>query len=117
MGFQIHTREIERVVLLEAVGRLTLTEGQTKLRDLIYVSIGNGAKKFVLNLAQVEFIDSYGVGELARSYSVVRQNGGEIKLAGVNQRVSDILATCRLNKIFEIYLGEDAALQAFGQRA
>ena len=73
MTFQLHTREIDRVVVVEAVGRLTLTDGHTKLRDLIHVLTGEGAKKFVLNLAQTEFIDSYGIGELVRSYSVVRQ--------------------------------------------
>ena len=117
MGFQVHTREMDRIVLLEAVGRFTLTEGQPKLRDLIHVYTGNGTKKFILNLAQVEFIDSYGVGELARSYSVVRQLGGEIKLAGVSEKVLDVLQICRLHKLFEIYSGEGAALQSFGQRA
>jgi anti-sigma B factor antagonist len=87
MGFQVHTREVDRVVVVEAVGRLTLTDGHTRLRDLIHVSTGSGIKKFILNLARVEFIDSYGIGELVRSYSVVRQAGGEMKLSGVSQRV------------------------------
>jgi anti-sigma B factor antagonist len=117
MGFQLHTRQIDRVVVVEAVGRLTLTDGQTKLRDMIHVFAGNGAKKFILNLVRVEFIDSYGVGELARSYSVVRQMGGEVKLGGVNQTVLSVLETCRLNKLFGIYSEESAALEAFGQRA
>jgi len=117
MKFQVHAQEMERIVLLEAVGRLTLTKGQTKIRDLIHVFTGNGVKKFILNLAQVEFIDSYGVGELARCYSVVRQLGGEIKLAGVSEKVLGVLQICRLHKLFEIYSGEGAALQAFGQRA
>lgn len=116
MGFQLHTREIGRVVVIEAVGRLTLTDGHTKLRDLIHVSTGSGAKKFILNLGRVEFLDSYGIGELVRCYSVVRQAGGEMKLAGVNQKVLEVLAISRLNTFFEIYSGDDAALQAFGQR-
>ncbi len=117
MGFQLHTREIDRVVVVEAVGRLTLTDGQTKLRDLIHVFASNGAKKFILNLTRVEFIDSYGVGELARSYSVARRMGGEVKLGGVNQTVLGTLEICRLNKVFGIYSEEGAALEAFGQRA
>jgi anti-anti-sigma factor len=115
MGFQLDTREIGLVVVVEAVGRFTLADGQTKLRDLIHVFSGNGARKFILTLGRVEVIDSYGVGELVRSYSVVRQMGGEIKLAGVSQKVLDVLNVCRLNTFFEIYPGEDAALQAFGQ--
>ena len=68
MGFQLQTREVGRIVVIEAVGRLTLTDGHTQLRDLIHVFSGNGSKKFLLNLARVEYIDSYGIGELARSY-------------------------------------------------
>ena len=116
MGFQLDTREIGRVIVVEAVGRFTLTDGQTKLRDLIHVSTGYGAKKFILTLARVELIDSYGVGELVRSYSVVRQMGGEIKLANVNQKVLDVLNISRVNTLFEICPGEDAALQAFGRQ-
>jgi anti-sigma B factor antagonist len=114
MAFQLHTREIGRVVVVEAVGRLTLTDGHTSLRDLIHVFTGNGTKRFILNLARVELIDSYGIGELARSYSVVRQAGGEMKLAAVNQKVLEVLEISRLSTIFEIYSEEGAALQAFG---
>ncbi|HEV3480744.1 MAG TPA: STAS domain-containing protein [Candidatus Acidoferrales bacterium] len=115
MGFQLHSREIGRVVMIEAVGRLTLTDAHTKIRDQIHVSTGCGAKKFILNLERVEYIDSYGVGELVRSYSVIRQMAGEMKLACVNERVSEVLRISRLNTIFEIYAEEGAALQAFGE--
>ena len=90
MAFQLHTRKVGLVIVVEAVGRLTLTDGHTKLRDLIHVSTGEGARKFMLNLAQVEYIDSHGVGELVRSYSVIRQTGGELKLACVNQKVLEV---------------------------
>ena len=116
MGFQLEAREIGGIVVVDAVGKLTLTDGQTKLRDLIHVSTGDGAKKFIFNLARVEFIDSYGIGELARCYSVVRRMGGEIKLAGANQKVLDVLEISRMNKLFEIYAEDAAALQAFGRR-
>jgi anti-sigma B factor antagonist len=116
MAFEVYRREIGPVVVIEAVGRLTLTDGYSKLRDLIHVLTGYGTKKFILNLARVEFVDSYGIGELARSYSVIRQAGGAIKLADVNQKVLDVLEISRLNTIFEIYPGEDAALQAFAKR-
>jgi anti-sigma B factor antagonist len=117
MGFQLHTRDVGRIVVVEAVGRLTLTDGQTKLRDLIHVFIGNGAKKFILNLERLEFVDSYGIGELARAYSIVRQAGGEMKLANVNWKILEILDISRLTTIFGIYPAESAALQAFGERS
>jgi anti-sigma B factor antagonist len=113
MAFEIQTKTAGRVVVIEAAGRFTLTEGRTKLRDVIHVAAAGGAKRFVLNLAQVEFIDSYGVGELARSYSVVRQAAGVLKLSAVNPKVLEVLAISRLNTIFDIYGDDYAALKAF----
>ena len=113
MGFQLTTREIDRIVVLEASGKFTLTDGQTKLRDTIHVFTGYGNRKFILNLAGVEFIDSYGIGELARSYAVVRQMGGELKLASVNPKVLRLLEMTRLNTIFEVHLEDRSALQSF----
>lgn len=117
MSFQIRTREVGRLTVIEAVGRLTLTDGHTRLRDQLHVSTGGGAKRFILNLEGVEFIDSYGIGELVRCYSVVRQAGGEMKLAGVQKKVLNILEISHLTAIFEIFPGEQAAVQAFGQGA
>lgn len=108
-------RQIGAVVLVEAAGRLTLTDGHTKLRDDIHVASASGARKFILNLARVELIDSYGIGELARCYSTVRQTGGDMKLACLNAKVFRVLEISRLTTIFEIHDEETAALQAFGQ--
>jgi anti-anti-sigma factor len=117
MAFQLHTREIGHVIMIEAVGRLTLTDAHTHLRDQLHVSTGTGVRKFVLSLARIEFIDSYGIGELVRSYSVVRQVGGEMKLARVPKKILEVLEVSRLNTFFEIYSEEVAALQAFGHGA
>src|SRR5271169_6453219 len=113
MAFEITTREFDRIIIVDAVGRLTLNDSRTRLRDLIHIFTGNGHKNFLLNLAGVDFIDSDGMGELVRSYSVVRQRGGEMKLAQLTKRVQDLLQITRVNTIFEIYSEEDAALQAF----
>src|SRR5271166_4168872 len=113
MGFQISTRELDRIMVVDAVGRLTLSDSRTQLRDLIHVSASNGHKKFLLNLAGVEFIDSDGMGELVRCYSFVRQRGGEMKLVHVNKKVQDLLQLTRLNTLFEIYGEEQVALAAF----
>jgi anti-sigma B factor antagonist len=117
MAFQLNTRKVGQVLVVEAVGRLTLTDGHTKLRDLIHVSTGEGAKKFVLNFVQVEYIDSHGVGELVRCYSVVRQTGGELKLACANRKVLDVLEISHLNRVFEIHAEAAAALKAYGEPA
>ena len=116
MGFQISTREFHGITVFDAVGRLTLSDSRTQLRDLIHVSAGNGHKKFLLNLAGVDFIDSDGMGELVRCYSFVRQNGGEMKLVHVNKRVQDLLQLTRIITLFEIHNEEQDALEAFGKR-
>ncbi len=113
MGFQITTREFDRIIVVNAVGKLTLHDSRTQLRDLIHVLSNSGHKKFLLNLAGVEFIDSDGMGELVRCYTVVRQKGGEMKLAQVSKRVADLLQLTRLNTLFEIYSEEQVALRAF----
>jgi anti-sigma B factor antagonist len=117
MGFQISTREFNRVMIVDAVGRLTLSDGRTQLRDLIHVLCSNGHKKFLLNLAGVDYIDSDGMGELVRCYSVVRQRGGEIKLTQLSQRVATLLELTRLNTLFDIYREEQAALRALQEGA
>ena len=116
MGFELHTRETDRIVMVEAVGRLTLSDGQTKLRDMVHVFAEGGKKRFILNLARVEFIDSYGIGELVRSYLAVRQRGGDLKLAGVNQKVLSVLTLTGLTKTFEIHPDDAAAIAAFGRK-
>ena len=113
MGFQVSTRELGRIIVVDAVGRLTLSDGRTQLRDLIHVFSSNGHKQFLLNLAGVDFMDSDGMGELVRCYSVIRQGGGEMKLVQVNKKVRELLQITRLATLFEIYSEELVALQAF----
>ena len=113
MGFQVEARELNRVVVVDVVGRMTLSDGRTRLRDLVHVFTGKGRKKFLINLAGVDFVDSDGLGELTRCYSVVRQAGGELKLVNVQQRVQALLELTRLITLFEIHNAEQAALAAF----
>ena len=117
MAFEITTRHLDCVIVVDAVGRLTLNDSRTQLRDLIHIFTSNGHKNFLLNLAGVDFIDSDGMGELVRSYSVVRQKGGEMKLVHLHERVHHLLQITRVNGIFEIYDEEQLALQAFRKRA
>lgn len=113
MAFQVEARELDGIVVVDVVGRMTLSDGRTRLRDLVHIFTGNGRKKFLINLAGVDFVDSDGLGELARCYSVVRQVGGEMKLVHLQKRVQVLLELTRMNKLFEIHSAEQAALQAF----
>jgi anti-sigma B factor antagonist len=113
MGLQITTREFGRVTVVDVIGKLTLSESRTQLRDMIHVLSSSGHRKFLLNLAGVEYVDSDGMGELVRCYTTVRQTGGEMKLVQVNKRVADLLQITRLNTLFEIYSEEQGAVAAF----
>ena len=117
MGIQITTRALERIIVVDAVGRLTFRDSHTHLRDLIYVLCSNGHRRFLLNLAEVDFIDSDGLGELVRCYTSVRQRGCEMKLVHPNKHVQNLFNVTRLNTFFEIYAEEHVALQAFGESA
>src|SRR6202044_1977565 len=117
MGFDIHTRAVGAVIVVEAVGRFTSADGHTKLRDLVHVLTNSGTKKFVLHLERVEFIDSSGIGELLRSHFVVREAAGELKLACVNAKVMDVLRISHMNTVFEIHPTEDDALRAFERKS
>jgi len=117
MKLQLTTRELDGIVVIDATGRLTLTDSHTRLRDLIHVFTGNGRKRFLLNLAGVEFMDSDGMGELARCFSTVRQHGGDLKLVQVNERVRHLLEITRVITLFDVYIEEKAALRAFQTRA
>jgi len=117
MGLHITTREFGRVIVVDVVGKLTISESRTQLRDLIHVLSGTGHKRFLLNLAGVDYVDSDGMGELVRCYSTVRQRGGEMKLVQVNKRVADLLQITRLNTLFEIHSEEQIALHSFQRGA
>lgn len=100
-------------MVVDVVGRLTLSDSRTQLRDLVHIYTSNGRKKFLINLAGVDFVDSDGLGELTRCYSIVRQVGGEMKLVCVHKRIQALLELTRLINLFEIHSEEYAALQAF----
>lgn len=83
----------------------------------LHVLANSGQKKYLLNLAGVEFIDSYGIGELARCYATVRRVGGEMRLAQLSKKVHGTLQITNLDTLFEIHSEEKAAVQAFLRRA
>ena len=113
MGFQVAAREVDRIVVVDVVGRLTLTDSRTQLRDLVHVFTSNGHKKFLINLEGVDFVDSNGLGELTRCFCSVRQAGSNMKLVHVNARVQALLEMTRINNLFEIHTEEYVALEAF----
>lgn len=114
MGIKVNPRQAGNVTVVEARGRLTLAAGGTALRDTLHVLVNKGHKRFILDLAGIEFIDSFGIGELVRSYTTVRKHGGDLKLLRVSKTVHDLLEITHLSDVFNFYSDEEAALRSFG---
>jgi anti-sigma B factor antagonist len=111
--FQATARDSGEVAVIDASGSLTLGAGGTSLRDVLQVLASRGRKKFVLNLAGVDFIDSFGIGELVRSYATVRKKGGEMVLSHISPKVLTLLQITKLHTLFEIHTDEPTALRRF----
>src|ERR1700685_1945591 len=112
---QTSTREIEDVVIVDVIGRITLGEGNVMLREVITGLMDNGRVKILLNLQEVGYVDSSGVGELVRACTSVRNRGGQLKLVSPSKRVDDLLRMTRLHTVFEIETDEASGIQSFNR--
>jgi len=107
---QTTTRHIGDVVVLDVVGRITLGEGNVVLREIVRGLTDEGHKKVVLNLGDVNYIDSSGIGELVKTHTTVRNQGGQLRLVNLNKRVNDLLQMTRLSAVFDIEKDEASAV-------
>lgn len=113
MSFTAASREIGGITIIDMVGRVTLGEGSTLLRDLIRQNLETGHKKIVMNMAGINYIDSSGLGELVSAYRMVKSQDGELKLMNLNKKVSDLLQITRLYAVFDIHNDEGQAVASF----
>ena len=105
-------RRLDDVVILDLGGRITMGEGTLIVRDYIQKLLDGGERKFLLNLAEVDYIDSSGLGELVTSFTTVRNQGGELKLLDLTRRVRDLLQITKLLTVFEVFDNEAEALKS-----
>jgi anti-sigma B factor antagonist len=98
---------------VDVAGRITLGEGSSALRDLLREMVGKGQKKILLNLGEVSYIDSSGIGELVSGFTTVTNSGGEMKLLNLNKRVKDLLQITKLYTVFDVHEDEAGAIRAF----
>jgi anti-sigma B factor antagonist len=108
------TRQVGDVTVLDISGRITLGEGNVALREIVRELSDKGHKRIVLNLGEVHYIDSSGVGELVKTHTTLRNQGGQLKLANLNKRVNDLLHMTRLSAVFDIQKDEASAIASFG---
>ena len=111
MSIVVDPRRLDDVVILDLSGRITMGEGTVVLRDRIQKLLAAGDQKFLLNLADVDYIDSSGLGELVTSFTTVRNHGGQLKLLNLTRRVQDLLQITKLLTVFEVFNNETEALK------
>jgi anti-sigma B factor antagonist len=110
---KLSPRQVGDVTVVDVSGRITLGEGSSNLRDGIRSLLNEGHKKLVLNLADVSYIDSSGIGELVSAFTSVANNGGHLKLLNLTKRVRDLLQITKLYTVFDVYDSETTAVRSF----
>ena len=113
MTMKASNRQVNGVTVVDMSGRITLGEGSVILRDTIKDLVGKGQKKILLNLGDVTYIDSSGIGELVSAFTSVRNQGGELKLLNLTKKVHDLLQITKLYTVFDIRDDETAAIGSF----
>ncbi|MEO6222423.1 MAG: STAS domain-containing protein [Vicinamibacterales bacterium] len=113
VGMQIDERPVGEVTVLDLKGKITLNEGDEVLKDKINSLIMQGKKKILLNLADVPYIDSAGLGEIVRTYTTVSRQGGQLKLVNLTKRITDLLMITKLLTVFETFDVEQDAIKSY----
>ncbi len=113
MSMKLTTREVSGVTIVDLSGKITLGEGGMTLRDEVRKLLAAGQKKIVLNLGEVTYIDSSGLGELVSAYTAVKNAGGELKLLNLTSKVRDLLVITKLVTVFDVKDNEAAAVSSF----
>lgn len=113
MSMKVNNRQVDGVTVVDMSGRITLGEGSVVLRDTIRDLVGKGQKKILLNLGDVTYIDSSGIGELVSAFTSVRREGGDLKLLNLTKKVHDLLQITKLYTVFDIKDEEAAAIKSF----
>ena len=110
---KIETRTVGDIQILDCSGKITLGEGTMAVRNTVRDILKNNGKKIILNLADVNYIDSSGIGELVSTYTTVTNNGGQLKLLSLTKKIQELLAITKLLTVFQVFNSESEALASF----
>ena len=113
MSMKSSTRQVNSITIVDLSGRITLGEGSVLLRDMVRDLVTKGQRKILLNLGDVTYIDSSGIGELVSAFTTVRNQGGDLKLLNLTKKVHDLLQITKLYTVFDVKDDEAAAVAAF----
>jgi len=113
VSVKLSARQVGDVSVVDVAGRITLGEGSSALRDLLREMVGKNQKKILLNLGEVSYIDSSGIGELVSGFTTVTNQGGQLKLLNLTKRVKDLLQITKLYTVFDVHEDEAGAVRSF----
>ena len=113
MAIRATHRDVGPVTVVDLSGRITLGDGSALLRKTIRGLLDDQRKKILLNLADVDYIDSSGIGELVSGFTAVKNQGGDLKLLQLTRKVRDLLQITKLYTVFDVYSDESAAVASF----
>jgi len=113
VSVKLNNRQVGDVTVVDVAGRITLGEGSSAMRDALRDLVTKGNKKILLNLGEVSYIDSSGIGELVSGFTTVTNSGGQLKLLNLTKRVRDLLQITKLYTVFDVHEDEAAAIRSF----
>jgi anti-sigma B factor antagonist len=115
MSMTVSNRQVGGVTIVDISGRIVLGEESASIRDTICDLLSKGHKQILLNLGAVDYIDSVGLGSLVGAFATVRNQGGELKLLNLPDKVADLMQMTKLYTVFDILNDEAAGVKSFGQ--
>ena len=113
MSMKVSTRQVDGVTIVDCSGRITLGEGSIILKDTVRELLSKGQKRILLNLGDVNYIDSSGIGELVSAFTTARNQGGDLKLLNLTKKVHDLLQITKLYTVFDVKDEEASAVKSF----
>jgi anti-sigma B factor antagonist len=113
MSLTINQRTAGDVTVLDLSGKITIGAGSVQLREAVKKLIEGGNKKILLNLGDVSYVDSSGIGELVSSFTTTSNAGGHLKLLNLTKKIQDLLAITKLLTVFETFTSEEEAIKSF----
>lgn len=117
MSTAIKGRETDGLIILDISGRITIGEGSVVLRDRVRDEIAAGRQRIIINLADVSYIDSSGLGELISAFTTAKNRGITLKLLNLTKRIHELMQITKLYTVFDVYDDEDAAINSFSSGA
>ena len=115
MSIDFSTRQADDITIVDLKGRITLGEGTVTLRDAVHDLLSKGKKRILLNLGDVNYIDSSGIGELVSAYTTAKKQGGELKLLNLTKNIHDLLQITKLYTVFDVKDDEALAVESFSK--